>query len=428
MPRRFRRFLRLQITGFSLAALAVWAALPASPPHCLQQNTISITLAGQSMIRSDIRATAPAAGPAIRSLLHGDVIFTNVESAVAEKGETVHEGRGFLHAARSARCLERVPDLTCSSLSGNHAFDLELLQGYRTPFAKPNNRTLIHAGTGNNLAESRGAVLSAHAEGHGRAGLQSVRTDFAEFWECHSRPSGRERAPHRSRRQTERDGQRSFLALPTKPTEIDEVFAGEFSRASAMPARMQRYCGSSTSTITPFFRETSAFSTIFTEGMPERLAPNDWLKGSGHTRKWMPYGSGHRGDAWSALLHGVEIYHGRPIFYDLGNFIYNAPPTLTYIDEPMSWESAVAYVEFEGKNLRSITFRPIALNTIGEGQPDIHSEYTNNQFLDTRGLPSLATGAKATYILQRLSDASKPFGTIMEIEDGTATVKLKAHN
>ena len=43
----------------------------------------------------------------------------------------------------------------------------------------------------------------------------------------------------------------------------------------------------------------------------------------------------------------MEIYHGRPIFYDLGNFIYNVPPTLTYIDEPMAWESVVATVQFE---------------------------------------------------------------------------------
>src|SRR6202051_3196016 len=92
------------------------------------------------------------------------------------------------------------------------------------------------------------------------------------------------------------------------------------------------------------------------------------------------------------LLHGVEIYHGRPIFYDLGNFIYNLTPTLTYIDEPMNWESAVAYVQFQGKNLKSISLRPIALNNVGEGQPDIHNEDTNNQFLDTRGLPSPVTG------------------------------------
>ena len=169
-----------------------------------------------------------------------------------------------------------------------------------------------------------------------------------------------------------------------------------------------------------------SFATIFTEGMQERLAPNDWL------RKWTHAEVDAGADIivmhGAPLLHGVEIYHGRPIFYDLGNFIYNVPPTLTYIDEPMNWESAVAYVQFQGKKLQSISFRPIALNNVGEGQPDIHNEYANNQFLDTRGLPSPATGARAGYILQRLADASKPFGTTIEIKGDTAEIKLKAGN
>jgi poly-gamma-glutamate synthesis protein (capsule biosynthesis protein) len=124
----------------------------------------------------------------------------------------------------------------------------------------------------------------------------------------------------------------------------------------------------------------------------------------------------------------VEIYHGRPIFYDLGNFIYNVPPTLTYIDEPMSWESVVAYVQFQGKSLQSISFRPIVLSNIGEGQPDVHSPYTNNEFLDTRGLPSPAADAKASYILRRLADASRPLGTSVEIEGETARIVLKPAN
>jgi hypothetical protein len=94
----------------------------------------------------------------------------------------------------------------------------------------------------------------------------------------------------------------------------------------------------------------------------------------------------------------------------------------------MNWESAVTYVQFQGKSLRSISFRPIALNNVGEGQPDIHNQYANNQFLDTRGLPSPVTGARAGYILQRLADASKPFGTTVEIKGDTAEIKLKAEN
>ncbi len=52
---------------------------------------------------------------------------------------------------------------------------------------------------------------------------------------------------------------------------------------------------------------------------------------------------------------------------------------------------------------------PIILNNVGGGQPDIHNAYANNEFLDTRGLPSPVAGARAGYILQRLADASKPF-------------------
>src|SRR5580704_17165198 len=52
-----------------------------------QAPTLDITLTGQSMIRSDIRATAPSAVTAIAPLLKGDVIFTNFEGTVAESGQ-----------------------------------------------------------------------------------------------------------------------------------------------------------------------------------------------------------------------------------------------------------------------------------------------------------------------------------------------------
>ena len=93
---------------------------------------------------------------------------------------------------------------------------------------------------------------------------------------------------------------------------------------------------------------------------------------------------GYRRAAWAPLLQGVEIYHNRPIFYDLGNFVFNVPPQIWTIQEPMTWESVVASVEFQGKRLHSIRFRPIVLNLIGQGQPDAHDPYANNLFLDPR--------------------------------------------
>jgi poly-gamma-glutamate synthesis protein (capsule biosynthesis protein) len=165
-----------------------------------------------------------------------------------------------------------------------------------------------------------------------------------------------------------------------------------------------------------------SFSNLFTEGMPERLAPNPWLV------KWTHEEIDAGADIvvmhGAPLLHGVEIYRGRPIFYDLGNFIYNVPPTLTYIDEPMAWETAVATVKFQQRSLASISLRPVVLNTIGDGQPDVHDEYASNEFLHTRGLPAPATGARAGYILQRLSDASKPFGTMVEMRGETGSIAI----
>src|SRR6266853_2100763 len=158
------------------------------------------------------------------------------------------------------------------------------------------------------------------------------------------------------------------------------------------------------------------FQTIMLEELPERLGPPEWLKKWTHAEiDAMP---------GAPLLHGVEIYHGHPIFFDLGNFIFQVPPPDTLLDEPILWESVVAYVEFQGRNLQSIKFRPVAQNKIGQGQADTQDEHTNNLFLQTRGLPRPATGEQARYILERLADLSRPFGTTVVVKNDTAEIKL----
>src|SRR5258708_29389736 len=117
-----------------------------------QPDPITIALAGQSMIRSDIRATAPAAVPVIQGLLKGDVVFTNFEAAFAEKGETVHEGRGFLAPPEALDALTTF-GFNLLSLSGNHALDLKV-KGIENTIRETDSRKIVHAGTGNNLAEA----------------------------------------------------------------------------------------------------------------------------------------------------------------------------------------------------------------------------------------------------------------------------------
>jgi poly-gamma-glutamate capsule biosynthesis protein CapA/YwtB (metallophosphatase superfamily) len=106
----------------------------------------------------------------------------------------------------------------------------------------------------------------------------------------------------------------------------------------------------------------------------------------------------------------------------LGNFIFQT--ALANIWEPAVWESVVAYVDFEGTTLKSIKFRPIAVNKIDQSQADTRGTRTNIP----SGLPKVATGEQAYTILQRLADLSRPFGTNVEIDGEVAAVKLKAGN
>ena len=366
------------------------------------------------MIRSDIRATEPAAVPVIRGLLKGDVVFTNLEAAVAENGETVREGRGFLTPPAALDALKAF-GFNLLSLAGNHAFDLKV-PGIQNTIREADLRHIVHAGTGNTVAEAvapgylrtpKGTIaLIATASGLISPGASATA----------DRPGVNELRVEAGDKENE-----ATADLPGAPANTPNP------EDSARILQSIRYASRHADLVIVYQHNhvfgNHSFSTIFTEGMPERLAPNDWL------RKWTHAEVDAGADIvvmhGAPLLHGVEIYRGRPILYDLGNFIYNVPPTLTYIDEPMNWESAVAYVQFQRKKLESISFRPIVLNNAGQGQPDIHNEYANNQFLDTRGLPSPATGARAGYILQRLADSSKPFGTTIEVKGNIAEIILK---
>jgi poly-gamma-glutamate synthesis protein (capsule biosynthesis protein) len=407
---------RLSASTMRVAIFFV-VACAAAPMAWAQSNAITITLAGQSMIRSDIRETSPAAVPVIQGLLKGDVIFTNLEAAVAEKGETTHEGRGFLTPPEALDALQAF-GFNLISLSGNHAFDLKVT-GVQNTLRETASRKIARAGIGNNVAEAtapgylhtpKGTIaLIASASGliapgasatANRPGVNELRVEAGgrQNEATEDLPDGIANTPNQE------DSQRILQSIRDARQHADIVVVYQHNHVFS----------------------NHSFATVFTEGLPERLAPNEWLVKWTHAE--IDAGADIIVMHGAPMLHGVEIYHGRPIFYDLGNFIYNLVPTLTYIDEPMNWESAVATVQFEGKNLKSVSFRPIALNNIGQGQPDMHDEYANNQFLQTRGLPTPVTGKRAGFILQRIADASKPFGTVMEIRGDTAEIKLKAQN
>jgi len=404
---------RLLITATCAIAILASAHIAiraqATPPASL-----TIALTGQSMIRSDIRATAPKAVPAIQDLLKGDVVFTNLEAAVALPGQSVKEGRGFLTPPETLDAIKAL-GFNLLSLSNNHAFDMQAT-GILNTLAEVDRRGIVRAGIGRTLNEAAapgylktpkgtialvssasGLIASGGMAGADRPGVNELRIKAGDKDNeaTTDLPGAGPNTPYAE------DAERILHNIRQARQNADLVIVYQHNHVFG----------------------NRSFTTIFTEGMAERLAPNDWLK------KWVHAEVDAGADIvvmhGAPLLHGIELYRGKPIFYDLGNFIYNVPPSLTYIHEPINFESAVASLEYQGKNLRSISVRPIVMNVLGEGQPDVHDPRATNPFLFTRGLPSPASGAQAGYILERLADLSRPFGTQIEIKGTTAEIKLK---
>ncbi len=134
-------------------------------------------------------------------------------------------------------------------------------------------------------------------------------------------------------------------------------------------------------------------------------------------------------------LRGVEIYKGKPIFYSLGNFIfqnetidpipadyyerYDLPPdrlagelydkrfkggTVGFPSAAIWYESVIAVPTFSKGKLAELKLYPIELN--------------QKAHRSQRGTPRLAYGEKAEKIIKRLAKLSEPLGTRIEFKDG----------
>ncbi|MGH2558972.1 MAG: CapA family protein [Thermomicrobiales bacterium] len=97
-------------------------------------------------------------------------------------------------------------------------------------------------------------------------------------------------------------------------------------------------------------------------------------------------------------LHPIEVYRGKPIFYSLGNFLFESPGDYSFM-EP---ESVIARL------------------TIGDG---IRCDLIPIM-LDDRGLPRRVWGDEAMAVLAKARFLSAPFATEMDITQDVGAVQL----
>lgn len=441
---------------------ATFVAL-AGAPHVAAQDgagdgVLTLALTGDAIITQRLSAYREPAFTRMIELIRGaDAAFTNLEMLFHDyEPFPMHQSGGTYMRAEPALLQELVwAGFDLVSMANNHTGDYGV-EGMRLTRQYVEKAGLVGAGVGENLHEAREARFLETADG--RVALISVASTFPEHAAA-SRPRaavrGRPglnplnhstlRVVTREQLEQLREALRAIGVNVPRQGDTLRAFgqrfaAGERAGVRTMPdsadvaeiagvvrnaARLADYVivtihaheGAGTSS------EPAEFLVTFARAMVDAGA--DLFVGHG------PH-----------VLRGIEIYQGKPIFYSLGDFMFQNETVLRLPDEnyrPYAldpsrgvadfndaryagdtrgfptrreiWKSVVAVVRWRGDALEGITLHPI---TLGFGKPRT-----------VRGRPMLAEGELARKIIGDLTERSKAFGTTVAWKDGVGVVQVR---
>ena len=138
-------------------------------------------------------------------------------------------------------------------------------------------------------------------------------------------------------------------------------------------------------------------------------------------------------------LRGIEIYKGKPIFYSLGNFLFETEtvdlqPYDAYLNKKLPLDTKVgAYMDDRSKMgtvgygvLPEIWFSVMAAWDMEDGKTTEIRLYPISLGMERvrsqKGVPVMTGDEK---VLEYLTELSAPYGTAMEIRDGVGYIRLK---
>ena len=134
-------------------------------------------------------------------------------------------------------------------------------------------------------------------------------------------------------------------------------------------------------------------------------------------------------------LKAVELYHGKPIFYSLGNFIFQSDDPFCLPDDfrekykapyGLTPQEQIAWRAKGGKGLQSDVnnFRSLMpFLTFEDGKLTAALLYPLRLNMED-GLPALADEAEAQRILDYMNERNKPYGTKLVLKDGVIELCL----
>ncbi len=358
----------------TIAGLCAGLAMPSGAES---PGGLRVTLLGQSLLEHDLRQQSWPGGAEIRAVLaDADVVFSNLETVIARPGTQLGAPTRALETLHSGGpdVLECLRDLNVSLLAtaNNHAYDFGTA-GVLSTLIELDAAGLPHAGTGRTLADASAPAYSRS----GRVGLVA--------WATGKIRDGGAATPTRAGVNEVREDAPGRL----NPDDVARVLAAiraAAKRCDVVIAYHHNHLWGDDLTVTPEWQR--------------RLARRCVDAGA---RAFVAHGP--------PLLHGLELYRDAPLFYGLGNFIFQTEtPPGRY--PARSWDGLIVQGRF-GRGRPMLRFRPIVLNERGVAGPGDHA---------TVGRPALATGDDAERVLRDFAARSKAFGTDIRIADGHATL------
>ncbi len=335
------------------------------------QAIVTLAIVGQALIEHDPREYLEDPLNSVRPILSAaDAVFTNLEVAVSGPGCSCSPTRDdvFFHGAEPD-VLDFLREIGVSllALSNNHSWDYGT-EGILSTISETEIRGLIHAGTGANVTD---ATASAYLELSGlRLGLVSMASvNLSE----EARATDGRAGINMLDPGDSADWDRNIASVRTADSESDAVIVYHHFQTDAEIG----------------WQESWARSTI-----------------DAGAEIYVSHGE--------PTLKGVEVYNGGLILYGLGNFIFHTKTELGRYP-PDVWESVIVQVSFAAEGWDEVTFTPVVLNSEG---------VERTMFFETRGYPEVALGERGKGILRRLIDLSSIYGTIIELGDGRATLRI----
>lgn len=441
------------VVGFFLAT-AVFPQQVTSP-----EGAIRFALTGDSIITRRLSVyDEPDFLRLIEMIRRADVAFTNLEMLLHNyEGSPAAQSGGTYMAAEPAMARElQWAGFDLVSRANNHAADYGV-EGLMTTSKVLDDVGLVHAGVGENLARARAPAYLDTKKG--RVALISCASTFPAFGRAgEQRPDIKGRPGLNPLRFTTTyvvDGASlaqlrkiaEALKLPSGGGETF-TFLGLRFKEGPMPAVVTEPHAGDLQAIVAGIRDARRqadwviVSIHAHEGMPgNREAPAQFLVT--FARAAVDAGADIVVGHGPHVLRAIEIYKGKPIFYSLGNFIFQnetvrflpaenyeqyglGPEALpadfydarsdhdrrSFPADSLNWESVAAFVLFDGhRRLTEITLQPLSL---GFRQPRT-----------VRGRPRLADPVLGKEIIERLAALSAPFGTEIRYQDGIGVVTIK---